>query len=65
MLNPRSSTLDEVIRGVVEEILQERANEVGREMVGEEIQENALEVVPKEIEMVVEEGEPRAFYSHK
>ena len=49
----------------MEEILQERANEVGREMAGEEIQENALEVIPKEIEVVVEEGEPRAFYSHK
>ena len=31
----------------------------------EEIQENALEVVPEEIKVVVEEGEARAFYSNK
>ena len=34
-------------------------------MEGEGNQERALEVVPKEIEVVVEEGEARAFYSHK
>ena len=49
----------------MEDILQERADKVGREMEGEENQENALEVVPKEIEVVVEEGESIAFYSHK
>ena len=47
----------------MEEILQERADKVGREMAAEENQENALEVVPEEIE--VEEGEARSFYSHK
>ena len=31
----------------------------------EENQENAIEVVLEEIEVVVEEGEARAFYSHK
>ena len=50
---------------VVKEILQERVDEVEREMVGEGNQEKALEVVSKEIEVVVEEGEARAFYSHK
>ena len=49
----------------MEEILQERAEEVQREMVGEENQENAFEVVPEEIELVVDDGEVRAFYSHK
>ena len=47
----------------MEEILQERADKVGREMAGEENQENALEVVLEEIE--VEEGEARSLYSHK
>ena len=28
-------------------------------------QEKSLEVVPEEIEVVVEEGEAKAFYSHK
>ena len=65
MSNPSSPTLDEVIGGVVEEILQERSGEVGREMVGEENQENALEFIHEEIEVVVEEGEAKAFYSHK
>ena len=65
MSNPSSLTLDEVIGNVVEEILQERANEVKREMAGEGNQEKALEVVPWEIEVVVEEGDARAFYSHK
>ena len=65
MSNPSSQTLDKVIRGVVEGILQERADEVGRKMEREENQENSLKVVPKEIEVVVEEGEARAFYSHK
>ena len=45
----------------MEEILQERADEVRREMAGEENQENALEVVPGEIEVVVEKREARAF----
>ena len=45
----------------MEEILQERADEVGREMTREENQEKALEVVPEEIEVVVEEREARAF----
>ena len=40
----------------MEEILQERAEEVQREMAGEENQES-LEVVPEEIEVVVEKGE--------
>ena len=34
-------------------------------MAEEESQENALEVVPEEIEVVGEEGEARAFYSNK
>ena len=65
MSNPSSPTLDEVTGNVVEEILQERADEVEREMTGEGNQEKALEVVLEEIEVMVEEGEAKAFYSHK
>ena len=65
MSNTSSAKLDEVIQDVVEEILQYRADEVEREMAGEGNQEKALEVVPEEIEVVVEDGEFRAFYSHK
>ena len=65
MSNPSSPTLVEVIGNVVDEILQERADEVEREMTGEGNQEKALEVMPKEIEVVVEDGEAKAFYSHK
>ena len=57
MLNLRSSTLDEVIGNVVEEVLRERAEERNKE--------TTLEVVPKEIEVMVEEGEAKAFYSNK
>ena len=57
MSNPSSLTLDEVIGNVVEEVLRERVEERN--------QETALEVVPEEIEVVVEEGEARAFYSNK
>ena len=56
MSNPNSPTLDEVIENVVEEVMRERAEEGN--------QETALEVVPKEIEVMVEEGEARAFYSN-
>ena len=65
MLNPNSPTLDNVVENVVEEILQERVEEVQREMEGEGNQENVIKVVPEEIEVVVDEGEVRAFYSHK
>ena len=65
MSNSNSPTFDKVIENVVEGILQEKAEEVQREMVGEENQENAIEVVPKEIEVVVDEGEAKAFYSYK
>ena len=65
MSNPSSLNLHEVIRDVVEEILQERANEVESEMAREGNQEKALEVMPEEIEVVVEEKEDKAFYSHK
>ena len=57
MLNPNSPTLDEVIGNVVDEVLRERVEE------GD--QETTLEVVREEIEVVVEEGEARAFYSNK
>ena len=57
MSNPISSTLDEVIGNMVEEVLRERAEERN--------QETALEVVLEEIEVVVEEGEDKAFYSNK
>ena len=65
MLNPNSPNLDEVIGNVVEEILQEKAKEAQRERAEEVSQEIALEVVLEEIEVVVEEGEARAFYSNK
>ena len=65
MSNPNSPTLDDVIGNLVEEILQERNKEVQREMAREENQENAIEVMPEEIEVGVEEREARAFYSHK
>ena len=61
MSNPNSPTLDEVLGNVVEEILQKRVEEVQREMAREENQEDAIEAMPKEIEVVVEEGEARAF----
>ena len=40
-------------------------HEVLRERAEEGSQETAIEVVPEEIEVVVEEGEARAFYSNK
>ena len=46
-----------MIENVVEEVLRERVEEGN--------QETALKVVPEEIEVVVEEGEARAFYSNK
>ena len=57
MSNPNSPTLDEVIENVVEEVL--------REMAEEGSQEFAIEVVLEEIEVVVGEGEAKAFYSNK
>ena len=57
MSNPSSLTLDEVIGNMVEEYLREKAEEGN--------QETALEVVLEEIEVVVEEGDARAFYSNK
>ena len=46
-----------MIGNVVEEVLRERAEEGN--------QETTLEVVPDDIEVVVEEREVRAFYSNK
>ena len=57
MSNPNSPTLEKVIENVVKEFIRERAEEGS--------QETAIEVVPKEIEVVVEEGEAKAFYSNK
>ena len=65
MSNLNSPSLDEVIRRVVEEILQERDDKVEREMAGKGNQEKALEVVPEEAEVVVEKGEAKSFYSYK
>ena len=55
MSNPSSPILEEVIGNVVEEVMRERAEEGN--------QETTIKVVPKEIEVVVEEGEAQAFYS--
>ena len=57
MSNPSSPTLNEVIGNVVEEVMRENAEERN--------QETVFEVVPEEIEVVVEEGEVRAFNSNK
>ena len=57
MSNPNSPTLDKVIDNVMKEVLRERGNEGS--------QETVIEVVPEEIEVVVEEGEARDFYSNK
>ena len=57
MFYPSSPTLGEVKENVVEEVLRERTEEGN--------QENALKVVPEEIEVVVEEGEAKAFYSNR
>ena len=56
MSNPNSPTLNEVIGNVVEEVL--------REWVEEDNQEISLKVVPEEIEVLVEEGMAKAFYSN-
>ena len=50
-------TLDEVIGNVVEEVLRERAEEGN--------QETTLEVVSEEMEIEIEAGKARAFYSNK
>ena len=50
MSNLDSPTLDEVIGNVVDEVLQEKAEE--------ESQETTLKVIPEEIKVVVEEGKP-------
>ena len=57
MSTPNSPTLDEVIENVVEAVM--------REKVEEESHETTIEVVPEEIEVVVEEEEARAFYCNK
>ena len=57
MSNPSSPILKEVIGNVVEEVLRERVEERNQEI--------SLKVMPKEIEVVVEEGEVRAFYYNK
>ena len=56
MSNLSSTTLDEVIGSVLEEVIRERAKQ--------ENEENVLVVVPGEMEIKVEAGEARAFYSN-
>ena len=65
MSNPNSPNLDEVIGIVVKEVFQESVEEAQRERAKEVSQETAFEVVLEEIEVMVEEGEARAFYSNK
>ena len=55
MSNLNSPTLDEVIENAVEEVL--------REIVEEESKETGIGVI--QVEVVVEEGEAKAFYSNK
>ena len=57
MSNPSSPILKEVIGNVVEEVLRERVEKRNQEI--------SLKVMLEEIEVVVEEGEVRAFYSNK
>ena len=57
MSNSSSPTLDEVIGNIIEEVLRERVEEGN--------QETTLEVVPEEMEIEVEVGAARAFYSNK
>ena len=56
MSKPSSPTLEEIIGNIVEEVLREKAEERN--------QETILEIVPKEMEIEVEVGEARAFYSN-
>ena len=65
MSNPNSPTLNEVIGNVVDKVLQMTAEEAQGERAEEESQETTLEVMPNEIEVVVEEGEVRALYFNK
>ena len=57
MSNLSSSTLDKVIGNVVEEVMREKEEKGNQEI--------SLKVVLEEIEVVVEEGEAKAFYSNK
>ena len=57
MSKPSSPTLEEMIGNIVEEVLREKA--------GERNQETILEIVPEEMEIEVEVGKVRAFYSNK
>ena len=57
MSKPSSPILEEMIENIVEEALREREEERN--------QENILEIVPKEMEIEVEEREARAFYFNK
>ena len=61
MSNPNSPTLDEVVGNIVKEVLRERTKQENQEIVhAEEVREEA-----EEIEVEVETGETRAFYSNK
>ena len=61
MSNPNSPTLDELVENIVEEILRERAEEENQKTAPTEEARQEIEV----IEIEVEEGEARAFYSEK
>ena len=57
MSKPSYPTLEEMIGNIVEEVMRERVEERN--------QETILEIVPEEMEIEVEVGEARAFYSNK
>ena len=61
MSNPSSPTLDEVVGNFVEEILRDRVEEENQETTP--IEEARQET--EEIEVEVEKGEAKAFYSNK
>ena len=62
MSNPNSPTLEEVLGNIAAEVLGERAKQ--RENLETSIEE-VMEENEEEIEVMVEEGEARTFYSDK
>ena len=61
MSNPSSPTLDEVVENIVEEVLRERVEQQkNRETIPEEVGQET-----EEIEVEIEAGDARGFYSDR
>ena len=61
MSNPSSPTLDEIVENIVEEVLRERAEQQeNQKTIPEEVGQGT-----KEIEVEIEAGDARAFYSYR